>query len=104
MNQVLPDLFEAVLDKDALETLMSDLDSHAEVFEVLAKVSPGTRASKASLSLREAQQMLLTSEIRAVQIHYRHEGVLWRDTLMGSPSGFRLVRMALPPALNPEQP
>lgn len=104
MSPPLPDLFEALLDKDALDTLMTDLASHAEVFEVLAKASPGARASKASLSLREAQEMLLAREVRAVQIHYRHEGTEWRDTLMSSPGGVRLVRMALPPVSNPEQP
>ena len=58
------------------------------------KFGPGYVGKQETLQLDEAFRLLTTREVRGVQIHYRHDGKTWCDTIMPIPDGrFRIVRM-----------
>ena len=95
------DLTAAPLDEPTLARLFDDLAAHAEVLEVVAKAAAGAHADAAALSLEEGRRLMLARAARGVQIQYRWDGALWRDTILCAPGGWRIVRMrvdAPPPA------
>lgn len=96
MNQPLPELHDAVLDRATLHQLALDLESCARVLDVRTKGGRTARADAAPVDLREALAALESGGVFAVQVRYLYEGAEWRDTLMRAPAGVRLVRMQIP--------
>ncbi|MBX3248667.1 MAG: hypothetical protein KF901_15935 [Myxococcales bacterium] len=94
----LPEVFEGELDGALFEALMNDLSDHAEILGVLIKGGAEERADEPHVSLDQARMLLVLGKVRAIQIHYRHEGATWIDTLMRGPQSIRLVRMEAPAA------
>ncbi len=90
---ILPELSVGVLDAPTLAALFDDLERHAEVLDVITKGGPVQQTSAANMPLRVAQTLLLTGGIRGVQIRYIWDGAEWRDTLLATREGVRLVRM-----------
>ena len=90
----LPDLHQSEIDEATLSQLISDLGTHADVLGIAPKFGPGYVGKQDTLQLDEAFRLLTAREVRGVQIHYRHDGKTWCDTLMPIPDGrFRIVRM-----------
>jgi hypothetical protein len=92
----LPDLQDALLDPGTLAQLFFDLSQLAEVLEIRVKGAPTALATEELTTLEAARTALASGAAMAVQLRYRFEGRLWLDTLMRTPSGVRIVRMASP--------
>jgi hypothetical protein len=95
-TNALPPLYESVLDATQLDALFCDIGLLACRVQVLVKGAPTERASDAEISLSQAKAWLDRGIVRAVQLRYVHEGVLWCDTLIQIIGATRLVRSALP--------
>lgn len=96
MSEPLPVLHAGELDAATLAALFDDLETHAEVLDVLVKAGAGAHADTTPVPLREAQRRLGSGELRGIQIRYRYGGAEWRDTLLRSGNGVRVVRMEMP--------
>jgi hypothetical protein len=94
----LPPLYESVLDAAQLDALFCDVGLLQSPVQVQVKGAPTERASDAEVSLSQAKAWLDRGIVRAVQLRYVHEGVLWCDTLIQIMGATRLVRSALPTA------
>lgn len=89
----LPPLQDALLDSRTLEQLARDLQSFAQVDEVLLKGASTERTSGEAVALDEALEALRRGRVLGVQIRYRYQGSHWWDTLLRTPRGIRLVRI-----------
>jgi len=92
----LPEVLTADLDRATVEQLFDDLRDCAVVVEVLLKHDPRALVGESSVDLAAGRVALDDPEVRAVQIRYRALDRPWIDTLLRTPGGFRLVRMAAP--------
>ena len=92
----LPELQDTILDPGTLQQLVHDLTTCTEVQDVLLKGGPMARTNAKSVSLADAVEQLQAGGVFGVQVRYRWEEAEWRDTLMRTPSGIRLVRMRMP--------
>jgi len=93
---VLPELQQSSLDPDTLAQLFIDLATCTEIIEVIPKAAAEGYVPEAStLGLEDARQLLLSGQIRGLQIRYRYQGCQWWDTLLPDPAtgGFRIVRI-----------
>ena len=89
-----PDLHQATLDTATVEQLFRDIESCAHLTELIPKYAArGCVPQTATLTFAEAQHLLLTRQLRALQLRYRHNGAHWWDTLHALPEGFRLIRI-----------
>lgn len=95
MSLDLPELQDAMLDDTSLGLLLSDLSEHAEVLEIRTKGGATATAEQVS-DLTSAASLLKAGAVRAIQLTYVFDGEVWTDTLMRTPAGVRLVRMAAP--------
>lgn len=82
-----------VLDAPTLAALFNDLEAHANVLDVITKGGPVQQSPGTQIPLREAQALLAEGRVRGVQVRYVWEGEEWRDTLLATADGIRLVRM-----------
>jgi MauM/NapG family ferredoxin protein len=94
----LPDLHEAMLDEDGLRSLFRDLDSVTRIERVRCKVARDAHATKGEVSASEALALLLSGAVRGVQVWYRYDEQRWCDTILRTPQGHRVVRVASPEA------
>jgi ferredoxin-type protein NapG len=92
----LPELREAELDEDGLRALFRDLETLTRIEEVRLKQAAGHRAGDAGTAPSDALALLLAARVRGVQIRYRYQGESWCDTILRSPRGHRVVRLAEP--------
>lgn len=90
----LPDVHEATLDAATEASLLNDIGALTEVLGVTLKGAATERVSERPLTLAEALDAWRSGAARGMQIRYRHQGVEWWDTLLRTPSGARLVRIA----------
>jgi ferredoxin-type protein NapG len=95
----LPELHEAELDEAGLRQLFGDLASATQALEVRLKRGPTERGAAASVSAAEALGLLVGGTVRGVQVRYRYDDEDWCDTILATPVGYRVVRLA-----NPVQP
>ena len=92
----LPDVYQADLDEEAYHALLADLAS-LDALEVAVKHTAQQRSEEGrAWTLAEARAALDEGRVRALQVRYAHEGQVWIDTLVRTPSGVRLVRIAAP--------
>ena len=93
MNEspVLPELWDSLLEDDALHQLISDLQNHADILNVQEKQS----AFDYSQSGTTAFDRLRTGLTHAMQIYYRYDGKAWCDTIMKQAQGYKLIRMQM---------
>ena len=89
----LPGMSDAVLGAEEIAALFRDYSACASGIEIQIKWGPGRVASHPRPTLEEAQQLLLDSRVRGLQLRYAFNGEMWRDTLMPISSGVRLIRM-----------
>jgi hypothetical protein len=92
---VLPELQDTFLDRATIELLFRDLAACTEIIEIIPKLSRrGMVGDQAfNLSLEQARELLLSGQVRGLQIRYRYQNADWWDTLMDTPQGVRLVRI-----------
>lgn len=86
-------LHAAELDQPTIEQLFRDLAEYTEVLDITAKQRTGAYADAQKLSLADARDILLSRSARGVQIRYRWEGDEWWDTILVTPSAWRIVRV-----------
>jgi len=96
MNEPLPDLQDALIDRATLWQLADDLEAHTQILDIRQKGGPVRRADTSEVTLREAFHALEARAVFGVQIAYHYQGVTWRDTLLATPEGLRIVRMPWP--------
>lgn len=89
----LAEITEGFLDQPTFLAYLDDLDACAQVLDVLVKGGARTRTDATPVSLREAADDLMHGRTHGVQVRYRYQGCEWRDTLLWSPQGLRVVRM-----------
>jgi hypothetical protein len=92
----LPPVHTALLDADTLAALLRDLALRANVLDVRVKAHVASHASTDSWSLEAACRALAEGRLRGVQVRYALGADVWRDTLMLTPEGTRLVRIREP--------
>jgi hypothetical protein len=92
----LPAVQSAIVDAATLDRLFADLEVYAEGLTIQAKVRSDGHASSAAPSLRETRALIDSSAALGVQLRYRLGSEAWCDTLMRTPEGVRLVRIAVP--------
>lgn len=92
-NTPLPDLNEAILDRDTLDQLFRDLEACVRITEIIPKFADRRMVAEETVTLAQARELLLDGKARGVQIRYRYEDADWWDTLMNTPQGVRLVRI-----------
>ncbi len=92
----LPPVQSALVDGVTLDRLFADLEAYAAELTVQAKTRSDGHASTAPLSLREGRSLLESGAALGVQLRYRLGSEAWCDTLMRTPDGLRLVRIAVP--------
>jgi hypothetical protein len=94
----LPSVHTALLDAETLAALFRDLSLAAKVLDVRAKGSATSHASSEPWSLDAAFDALTRSRVSGIQIRYLLGNETWRDTLMCTRDGTRLVRIREPGA------
>lgn len=92
----LPNVHTALLDAETLAALFRDLAVGARILDVRAKGHATGYASTAAWSLDAAQAALTQGQVSGVQVRYALDSDIWRDTLMHTPEGTRLVRIKEP--------
>jgi Pyruvate/2-oxoacid:ferredoxin oxidoreductase delta subunit len=92
----LPELHEAELDEDGLRSLFRDLEALTEIDEVRLKQTAGQSAGTSGAAPADVLELLLAGRVRGVQIRYRYQHESWCDTILRSPGGHRVVRLADP--------
>ena len=93
---VLPDLQQSSLDPETLAQLFTDLATCTEILEVIPKaMAQGYVPESSVIGLDEGREMLLSGNVRGLQIRYRYQGCQWWDTLLpdAQNGGFRIVRI-----------
>ncbi|ADE53090.1 hypothetical protein [Coraliomargarita akajimensis] len=88
----LPELTQTELDPETFHSLFTDLASCTEILAVIPKAGPGYVAPK-TISLTEGQHLLISEQVRGLQIRYRYQGDEWWDTLISDGSSIRLTRI-----------
>lgn len=86
------------LDETLLSQLLFDVQHAAELLSVQVKARPGSYTEAARPTLAEAAELLRSGAVLAIQLRYRAKAQIWRDTLLRTPSGFRIVRAPEPSA------
>jgi hypothetical protein len=92
----LPELQDALLDEKTVDRLFFDVKHAAELIGVAFKGGSQERASATAAgdALDQAREALRAESVLGVQLRYRHRGREWWDTLLRTPAGIRLVRIA----------
>lgn len=87
-----PLMVEGLIDAATLRQLFTDLLTAATVTDVREKGDPRGYVLPTELTPELAQDRLLSGLTRAVQVRYRYDGHEWTDTILGMPTGYRVVR------------
>jgi hypothetical protein len=87
-----PLMVEGVIDAATLRQMFADLAVGTEVLGVREKGDPVHYSHDAQPSLDGVPDRLLSGASRAVQVRYRYDGFEWTDTVVRTPTGFRVVR------------
>jgi len=86
---------ESVMDDEQLRALLSDIATNGEIIELSVKASPRARPD-AIARLPELYLKLVQRRVFGAQVRYELSGAEWLDTLIATPDGLRLVRVAIP--------
>ncbi len=91
-NRPLPELHQADLDDQTIDSYFRDLQACAEVFAVVPKMGPGYVAP-ANVDLMEGKGLLASGEVRGLQIRYNFQNAEWWDTLIVRDGAVRMTRI-----------
>jgi hypothetical protein len=89
----LPPVHVAVLDRDGLLALISDVEAVGTLLGLTIKRGARAHGDDRAPPLHEAVQALLDGSASGLQLRYLHEGRQWWDTIMRMGDGFRVVRI-----------
>jgi hypothetical protein len=92
----LPPLCEALINREEVQLLFSDLADHAENIQLFHKgaiSSAEQRAASHPTSLQIAGSAFLLGHTPRLQIRYSWNGADWIDTLETKDAGYRLIRI-----------
>lgn len=92
----LPSVHTALLDPETLAALFTDLSLAAHVLDVRIKSHVTGYASPEAWTLSAARAALEAGQVSGLQVRYVIGADVWRDTLMSTPDGVRLVRIKEP--------
>ncbi len=92
----LPELREADLDDAGLRALFRDLAAATEIEDIRCKQAAEQHADAGRPTAEDALRGLLAGHVRGVQVRYRYDGQSWCDTVLATPRGYRVVRVASP--------
>lgn len=92
----LPDLHDAIVDRETLGRLFADLETQTLILDVRLKHGAQQHAAAGVVTLAAARQALEAGAVSGVQIRYAWQAAVWCDTLLPMPAGVRLVRMKTP--------
>lgn len=87
----LPPLTTTTLADATREQLFTDLAACAQITAIHPRVPNGQMPP--AITLEAARVGMQSGAIKGLQIHYRYDGKTWRDTLIATPVGTRLVRI-----------
>lgn len=90
----LPTLHEELLDFEALDCVLADLDDFVKIRELIARPPQGTPEKVDDLLL--AREGFLSGRWHGLQVTYEFADEIWIDTFLKEPNGARLLRMAAP--------
>jgi hypothetical protein len=91
----LPPVHIADVDEDTVRALFFDVESLGTRIEIVMKhAAEGHVDARHRPTLAEAFARLRSGTAMGVQLRYQFQGVDWRDTLMRTADGFRLVRIS----------
>ena len=93
LQDKLPELHDAILSEEQLTSLFRDYRQCATVGEIMIKSGPGYVTTDQQPTLDQAEALLRSREVRAVQIRYQFDQATWCDTLLSGAAGVRLVRI-----------
>jgi len=93
----LPDLHDAVLDRETLVQLFVDLETQTRILDVRLKLGAQQHAEAGIVTLASARRAIEAGGVSGVQIRYAWQAAVWCDTLLPTPEGIRLVRMKTAP-------
>lgn len=89
-----PELHEALLTEEQLAELLADIEGSAIVHDAQMRVGH----QQTMPPFPEAAEALRTGVARALQVLYTYAGETWRDTLLRTPAGVKLVRIRVEPS------
>ena len=92
----LPELHDALLDRETLDRLFTDLETQTRILDVRLKQGGAQRADAGGVSLAAARGALESGTVSGVQIRYMWQAAVWCDTLLPASQGVRLIRMKAP--------
>ncbi|MGI6454126.1 MAG: hypothetical protein ACOX5R_00700 [bacterium] len=95
-QEKLPQLYNSVLDEGQLFKLFQDIHACTDVLSVLSKPKPGQCVTRIHMDLNQAYQMLLSNEVRGVQIRYLYDRLEWWDTILVDGLHYKIVRISHP--------
>jgi len=87
-----PLMVEGLIDATMLRQLFTDLATAATVTDVREKGDPRGYALPTELTPELVRDRLLSGVTRAVQVRYRYDTYEWTDTILGMPTGYRVIR------------
>jgi hypothetical protein len=89
----LPELYDTLLDREALLQLTTDIETCGELLGVSLRRGARQHGDHAPVALRDAVMQVLDGSAAGLQLRYLHQGRQWWDTVLRTPDGFRLVRI-----------
>lgn len=91
---VLPTVSLADLDADGFAALARDLESQERRCDVSVRTTQQADGdARESSPVTAAVRALAAGQVRAMQVRYERDGVLWVDTILRTNTAFVLVRM-----------
>jgi len=88
----LADLHQSMLDWEALDCVLADLDDFADVQHIAVRDETGEETALSDIVV--ARQGFVDGIYPGLQIHYEFADTLWVDTFLREPNGAQLVRMS----------
>lgn len=90
----IPDVHESFLDRETYEQVLDDIAAVTEILDVIVKGAPERHAREEDIGLQAARELFESGTVQAFQMRYRWDGLEWRDTVMRTPKGVKIVRIS----------
>lgn len=95
---LMPELYISVVDAQQLMVVAADIDTCAQLLGTRLRSFDARRSgTEEQRPAADAARLLVAGKTEGVQWRYLLDGTVWLDTVMATPAGYRLVRMAQPP-------
>ena len=91
----LPELADALVPAETVRALFDDLTRLAQIEQIIARPRAQQRAQLNDAPLEVMAERLLSGELSGLQVIYRWDGHAWRDAILATAAGFRIVRIQI---------